>query len=158
MQYKFFTFPMAPSLEQEEELNRFLRSHRVLSVDKELLSPPDSCWIFVVRFMKGKADTEKSSFAASKVNYQEILSQEAYLRYEKMRVIRKSIAQELNIPAYAVFTNKELSIIAGLEKCTAESLLKIEGIGAGKMEKVGYRFINALENNHEKTVGGGSSN
>ncbi len=36
MQYKFFTFPVAPSSEQEEELNSFLRSHRVLSVDKEL--------------------------------------------------------------------------------------------------------------------------
>ena len=53
MQFKLFSIPATGDLETEEELNRFLRSHRAVSVQKELVNNGDTpCWCFCVEYRK----------------------------------------------------------------------------------------------------------
>ena len=42
MQLKLFAIPALDPAVAEEEMNRFLRSHRVLSVDRQLVERPES--------------------------------------------------------------------------------------------------------------------
>ncbi len=150
MQYKFFTFGISQYQQQEEELNKFLRSHKVVEIEKHLVSSSAvPMWCFCVGYIAG--DTGFSSTTRMpKVNYESILSKEHFQKYEALRKVRKQVADNLNIPAYAVFTNKELSELAQQEETiTQETLLKIEGFGEGRLQKSGLAFIEQLQQNVE---------
>ncbi|MCB0376036.1 MAG: HRDC domain-containing protein, partial [Sinomicrobium sp.] len=65
-----------------------------------------------------------------------------FARFSRMREIRKTIAREEAIPAYAVFTDEELAAIAKMEPPLTEAGLKtIKGIGKKKVEKYGAYFL-----------------
>jgi len=54
MQYHVQRIPAAGSAELEEEFNRFLRSHRVIAVQKNLETFDGSpCWCFCVEWLEG---------------------------------------------------------------------------------------------------------
>jgi hypothetical protein len=45
MRFHFVTVPIHGSLDVEEELNRFLTAHRVIAIDRQLVSDgARSCW------------------------------------------------------------------------------------------------------------------
>ena len=63
MQYAFFTIPINNSEEEKEELNRFLRGHKILSVEKQLVvNAEHSLWVFCVEFFEGSLRLKNSSF------------------------------------------------------------------------------------------------
>lgn len=138
MQFKIFNISCFGDSEAEESLNSFLRSKRIVSVDKQVVNIDEGAyWSFCIRWMKQNTFTKNSI----KIDYSQTLTKEEFIRFEKMKVIRKEMATKLGIPAYAVFTNKELSEISKLLELNENNLLSIEGIGSGKMEKIGYQFI-----------------
>ena len=52
MQFKLFSIPATGDTEAEEELNRFLRSHRAVSVQKELVQGGHTAyWCFCVEYL-----------------------------------------------------------------------------------------------------------
>ena len=51
MQIKIFTLPLTPTEEQTEELNRFLRGHRVIDLKRELATiDGNMVWTFCILF------------------------------------------------------------------------------------------------------------
>ncbi len=53
MAYRFFQVPVRDSGAAEEELNRFLRGHRVLSVDRRWVDlGTESYWSFCVDYLE----------------------------------------------------------------------------------------------------------
>lgn len=108
---------MTGSLDLEEELNQFLRSHRVISVQKTVATTESiALWCFCVEFLDGNASiagrTSTSSSRTKKVDYKELLSEEDFAIYAKLRDIRKALAAEEAVPVYAICTNELLSKIA----------------------------------------------
>ena len=52
MAFKFFTVPIQNSQETEAELNAFVRSHKILSVDRRWVDQgPVSFWSFCVDYL-----------------------------------------------------------------------------------------------------------
>jgi hypothetical protein len=52
MQFKLITIPATGDVEAEEELNCFLRSHRAVSVEKELVQGGHTAyWCFCVEYL-----------------------------------------------------------------------------------------------------------
>ena len=43
MQYAIFTVPAVSGQEEQENMNKFLRSHKIVKVDKEPVTYSDSC-------------------------------------------------------------------------------------------------------------------
>ena len=58
-----------------------------------------------------------------------------------MREIRKRLATEDALPAYAIFTDEELSNIAKIEDLSLAKIKTIKGIGDKKVEKYGQHFL-----------------
>ncbi|MCP3956416.1 MAG: hypothetical protein GY719_01045 [bacterium] len=55
MKLKFFTIPALDSQEAEEELNRFLGSHRVLAADRHLVQEGGAAyWAVCVTYVEGE--------------------------------------------------------------------------------------------------------
>ena len=60
MQIKIFTLPLTPTEEQTEELNRFLRGHRVIDLKRELATiDGNMVWTFCILFSNYGSDTGK---------------------------------------------------------------------------------------------------
>lgn len=140
MQIKIFSIPTYGGESFTEELNLFLRSKKVLSLEQEFIQDGNngSYWSFCVKYIE---DGKVATSSKPKKDYKEILDKGSYERYKKLREIRKNIAKDEGIPAYLVLTNEEMAKIAELDKITLEGMRKIKGIGAKKVEKYGAFFV-----------------
>ena len=139
MQLKTFTIH-ANNTEEQEEVNKFLRSHRVLTVDRQFSAENGGCWFLLVLYQESGAGEIQSASRSKKVDYRELLSPEEFGRFAKFREIRKEIASKQGIPAYAVFTDEELSQMAKMDDLTISSISSIKGIG-NRAEKFGASFL-----------------
>ena len=147
MQLKFFSVPLLSNGE-EEELNKFLRSVKVLDLRRELVMASESaCWAICVLYLPQTGPETPASTPASKgfaakgrIDYREVLSPDDFNIFCELRKIRKQISESDAVPPYVIFTDAELSEIVKSRVCTPESLRKINGVGAGKVEKYGKRF------------------
>ncbi|WP_409308652.1 ATP-dependent DNA helicase RecQ [Pectobacterium sp. B1J-3] len=64
--------------------------------------------------------------------------------FAKLRKLRKSIADEANIPPYVVFSDATLLEMAELMPITAGELLNINGVGHRKLERFGSPFMTMI--------------
>ena len=64
--------------------------------------------------------------------------------FEKLRELRKKIADELNVPPYIVFGDATLIHMAQLKPETAEQMLNVNGVGQVKLERFGDDFLAVL--------------
>ena len=64
--------------------------------------------------------------------------------FEKLRVLRKSIADAEHVPAYIVFSDAVLRAMAASVPTTEHQLLAISGVGPVKLERYGSRFLELL--------------
>ncbi len=148
MQIKVFTISIHDSKEANEELNRFLRGYRILEVEQQLVqSREQHYWVFCVRYLESSkgGGTQKAGRRQRK-DYKELLSGEDFARFSKLRRIRKQIAQEDGVPAFAVFTDEELAGLAALGEFSPAQMRTVKGIGEKRTEKYAVRFITALQN------------
>ena len=72
-----------------------------------------------------------------KIDYKNVLEAHVFEVFSKLRVLRKQIAENDAVPAFAVFTHAELASIAKLESITPKTLLTINGIGDKRVDKYG---------------------
>jgi superfamily II DNA helicase RecQ len=150
MQFKIFTVPVSDDGTMMEEMNKFLRSHKALSVEQQLVSNKvESQWHFCIKYLANSQADEKPQHA-TKIDYREVLDEKTFGVFSVLREFRKKIAEEDGLPVYAVFTNEELSLIASMEKITVEAIRKIKGIGEKKSERFGKRLIEYYHHNSKE--------
>jgi hypothetical protein len=69
LQFKLFTISATGDSEAEAELNRFLRSHRAVSVEKELVNSGHAAyWCFCIEYLLGSVPEGKRG-GRSRVDY-----------------------------------------------------------------------------------------
>ena len=143
MSEQFQTFIVPPGdRAAEDELNRFLRGHRVLRVVQQF---ENGCWQFCVAWESGTAESDRSAGRGKpKVDYKEVLDAPTFALFAELRELRKALSQEERVPAYAVFTNEQLAEIAKGRCATVADLKKIEGLGEGRVEKYGSAVLETI--------------
>jgi len=140
MQIKIFTVPIPGGEEINEEMNTFLRSKKVLQTESRLVqNSSGTFWCFCIRYL----DEQFRKSGRKKVDYRQELDKESFQRFTGMRRIRKQLADKEGIPAFAVFTDKELAALARLTPLTSAAMRSVEGIGEKKVEKYGKYFVKA---------------
>lgn len=150
MEVKIFTVPIFDEGSIQDEMNRFLRGHKVLEMEQKLVTHgQNSYWTYSIRYVTG-ATVAESRTKKEKIDYRDVLDERTFGVFSRLRELRKEIAQAEAIPVYAVFTNAELAKIAELEEMSGKNLTSINGIGKNKMEKYGNRII-AMYKNNEKS-------
>lgn len=141
MQEKIFTIPCFEGTEQNEELNRFLRSVKVVGVEKHFYCNGDNAyWTFCVEYVLAPSIRPVQE-RKEKVDYKNVLDATTFEIFSKLRVIRKVIAEDDAVPAYSVFTDAELAEISKLHDLNEKSLKSINGIGEKRLDKYGRRMI-----------------
>ena len=107
-----------------DELNVFLRSHRIVNVEKRLIDGERGTgWVFLVEYgIDAGKSTSNSSNSTQRIDYREILNDFEYALFEKLRNLRKEIAEKSGMPVYAVFTNEQLAAMVKNPPKTANIL------------------------------------
>jgi ATP-dependent DNA helicase RecQ len=65
--------------------------------------------------------------------------------FERLRAVRKRLADREGVPAYIVFSDAVLRQMAAHAPRTRAELLQISGVGPVKLERYGDAFLEALE-------------
>lgn len=149
MAYAFFTIPIAAPEGPTAELNAFLRSHRILKVDRQWVDQgTSSLWSLCVEYLDGSGNSARADGQAGmrgKIDYKQVLPAEDFALFAKLRDARKEIAQAEAVPVYTIFTNEQLAQMVSSRATTRAALAKIEGIGAARIEKYGDRMLAILQ-------------
>ena len=147
MQLRFFRIPAGDTGCFAEELNAFLRGHRILTVQRELVSWQDGAWWMIcVEYLAAAAGAGPSANGSSKgkIDYREKLSAEDFAVFSALRDVRKELAERDGVPVYAVFTNEQIAEMVTSKANSLATLRKISGVGDGRIEKYGERFVATL--------------
>lgn len=144
MRIEFFTVPILNADQARDELNRFIMGHRVISIDRNFVQDgPNSAWAFCI----GYETTENAAPAKrGKIDYREVLSDQDFSVFVKLRNLRKEWAEREGVPAYAVFTNEQLAEMVTRPVRSKADILALPGVGEARIEKYGDAFLNTLRN------------
>jgi len=157
MSYGFFVIPVRSSSGAGEELNKFLRSHRVLSVDRRWVDQgADSFWSFCIDYLETGQDgvgSSRGSGERGKVDYREVLKPDEFALFVKLRALRQEIAKDDAVPVYMIFTNEQLAQMVRLGARSKADLDKIGGVGEARIQKYGERFLACAKQHRDGTDG-----
>ena len=120
---------------EEEDLNRFLRSHRILQIERHFCNDSGGYWAVFVEYIDGNPqDASTPVRRRDKQDATQGLSEEEKQRFEYFKEVRRQLATKNSIPAYLIFTNEELAILARVEELTPESIKYIKGIAPTRLK------------------------
>ena len=144
MQIKLFTIPIGDSGALLQEMNAFLKAHKILEIQQKLISNDNGAnWCFCVRYIEQTLSAATGSKA--KVDYRQVLDEPTFRKFAHLRAIRKQVAATEGLSAFIVFTDEELAELAKLEEITIKSMLGIKGIGEKKAERFAHYFMDNPE-------------
>lgn len=142
MEIKIFTVSVHHGESMNEELNKFLRSHKVVDIEKRFVSQDHGAyWSFCVSYITGGKVSVSNTDRRMKKDYREILDAKTFSIFEKLRSYRREIAKNDAVPAFAVFTDAELVKMAKEKEITLAKIKTIKGIGEKKLEKYGHLLL-----------------
>ena len=147
MQFEYFIIPAGSPKEAAGELNRFLRSHRILAVRQEFLGDmANPRWCVAVEYLEGPGTAKDSrSNRPKRIDYKEVLSSKDFSLFAKLRDWRKAAAEQDGVPVYAIFTNEQLAKIATDRITTKAGLAELDGVGEGRVNKYSEAVIKIVK-------------
>ena len=69
---------------------------------------------------------------------------EAELLFERLRSLRKQLADEQGVPPYVIFTDSSLRAMAQQKPGTLEAFGNVSGVGRRKLDRYGRDFVNEI--------------
>ena len=153
MQIKTFTITPGFAERSEAEINLFLRSHRILRVENHFMEQNGGSWAVLVEYQDEQPDAVSPvAKRRNRKDATEGMSDEQKERYERMRRIRSELSIQRSVPAYVIFTNDELALLASEPVLNEETLKHIKGIAPSRLkDSASYFFNNTLPNEASRT-------
>lgn len=65
--------------------------------------------------------------------------------FERLRALRREIAQEAGVPPFVVFSDKSLHDMVSIRPLTEEAFLQVNGVGRTKLERYGEAFMSEIK-------------
>ncbi len=70
--------------------------------------------------------------------------------FEKLRALRKKIAEEMKVPSFVIFSDVSLQEMAHYLPCDLESFRNISGVGEKKLDSFGDAFLKVIKKHTEE--------
>ena len=151
MPFRLFQYalPAEPDL---AELNSFLMTHHVATVQREIVSTgAGPMLLFIVEYVlaNGSAGNRGTTSAGghsstSRIDYRDLLSEPEFSVFTTLREVRKQLAEADGVPVYAIFSNAQLAAMIRERCTTVAGMLKIEGVGKARTDKYAEAFLPIL--------------
>lgn len=141
MPIHIITIPVCDPTPGEGDYNAFVRSHRVVAVERRFVEQgTSSYWTFCIDYLEPGANGSmpaRGQGNRGKVDYKEVLTPEEFAVFAKLRDLRKELAQAEGVPMYAIFTNEQLAKMVQARVQSRADLEKIDGVGEARVKKHG---------------------
>jgi len=157
--YQFFTVSASCSDAANTKLNDFLIGHRIIAVEKHFVADgANSFWSFCVTYtedQEGLSGRKKGQ--RQRVDYRELLSEDEFSIYARLRELRNQLAKKEGVAPYLVFNNEQLARMVQNKVRSKAALLEISGVGQARVDKYSQEFLPLLqelfsEKNHGETT------
>lgn len=147
MKLQFFTIPAMMPAQAQEAFNRFCGAHQVISIEKQFVADGEnSYWALCVCYREAtQAVAATLPQRKNKIDYRAVLSEHDFALYARLRELRRVLAEQEGLPAYALFTNEQLAAMIQQRMTSKAALENIPGVGAGRIEKYGSAFLQLLQ-------------
>lgn len=146
MAYRLFQYAL-PTSSDLGDFNQFVQQHRVVMVQREIVSTPAGPLLTLLVEYVSTAATARAGGAeptVPRVDYQQLLSAQEYAVFVRLRTWRKAIAEKDSVPLYAILTNAQLAEIVQKKCVSMADLQKIEGVAKGRLDKYGGGLLQIL--------------
>ena len=144
MQFHLFQYPL-PFEGGLDDLNQFLSSHRVVSVNREIvISNGNSLLVFTVETISGESQEKEKAKSKPRVDYREHLADTEYALFNLLRDERKKLADGDSVPVFGVFNNAQLAEMVTQNATTLSNIANIKGVGEARGNKYGQAMSNIL--------------
>jgi len=70
----------------------------------------------------------------ARIDYREILNQQEYVLFDRLRELRKTISEKQGVPVYAIFTNEQLAAMVKTPPTALGDFHAINGVGEGRVK------------------------
>ena len=147
MKLHVFSIPALHPDAAQEALNRHLAMHRVSHVDKQFVADgAASFWSVCVSTVDALADMPAGDNPrrGKTVDYREVLAADEFALYDRLRRLRKGLAEAEGLPPYAVFSNEQLAAMVRGRVLTATALAAIDGVGEARVKRYAASFLAVL--------------
>jgi superfamily II DNA helicase RecQ len=152
LKYRFFSIPAMMPDDVQEDMNRFCAAHRVISIEKQFVQDGErSYWALCVGYVEKQAGP--LSPRKGHVDYREVLGAADFALFAKLRELRKTLAEQEGVPAYALFTNEQLAQMVQQRVTTKAELAALDGVGPARIEKYAEAFLNLLRSADSHALG-----
>ena len=71
--------------------------------------------------------------------------------FESLRALRKRLADERQVPAYVVFSDRTLQGLAARRPLTRDEFLEVHGVGQKKLEQYGDVFLAEIQRQQDRS-------
>ncbi|WP_089945525.1 HRDC domain-containing protein [Candidatus Entotheonella palauensis] len=144
MKMQFFSIPVLDPESAGHALNVFLASHHVVQVDRQFVADgAGSMWSVCVSYIDGEGRPEPEK-RQKRIDYREVLPAHEFAVFDKLRTLRKELADAEGVAAYNLFTNKQLADMIRRRIVSLAGLKSLDGVGDGRVEKYGKAFLRIL--------------
>lgn len=140
--FSTFFVPITDDGKAQDELNAFLSSKRILTVEKAFAG---NGWSFCAEWLEG--GKPQSGRNKPKVDYREVLNSEQFELFSRLRDKRKELAQRDGVQVYTIMTNEQLAEVVKQSIKDVSELSRIDGVGAARVEKYGEAILSVLDGN-----------
>jgi superfamily II DNA helicase RecQ len=106
-----------------------------------------SYWAVCVSYLEVTSSPPSSAPPATrrgKVDYRDVLDEREFALFTRLRSLRKTLAEQEGIPAYALFTNEQLASMIQQRVASKAALGTIDGVGTARVDKYGEAFLRIL--------------
>ena len=146
MALRFFVVPVNDSGDFEQDLNGFLASHKVVSIDRRLIDQgTNSFWAICVDYLRhaqGEAN-RNPNLSRNRIDYKTVLPPEEFKEAAHTCANWQDLAQIEAVPVYALFTNEQLAKWFN-DAAIPGTTWRMEGIGDSKIDKYAERLLPLL--------------
>ncbi|GHV19541.1 hypothetical protein FACS189494_01410 [Spirochaetia bacterium] len=137
---QYRTFFVSPFGETSvcDELNKFLKSNRIVNVEKRLIEGERGTgWLFLVEYGNDNSGRNAVSNTTPRTDYREILNEQEYALFDRLRTLRKELAEKQGIPVYAIFTNDHLAGMVKKHPVSLKDIAALPGVGESRVKQYG---------------------
>lgn len=149
MKLQFFSVNALEPEADQAAIDDFCVKHRLVSVDKRFVERGEFCyWSVCITYLEASVSPAKPTASVinkrGAVDYREVLGEQEFEVFAKLRNLRKTLAEADGVPMYAVFSNAQLAEMVTRQATSLTALAEINGVGAAKLDKYGKHFIAVL--------------
>jgi superfamily II DNA helicase RecQ len=141
---QYRTFFVSPFGETSvcDDLNKFLKSNRIVNVEKRLIDGERGTgWLFLVEYGNDNANRNAPATPSPRIDYREVLNEQEYALFDKLRGLRKELAEKQGIPVYAIFTNDHLASMVKKYPASLKDIAALPGVGESRVKQYGGPFL-----------------